>query len=222
MTGCTNGLLVITIGRHIERTCPTIERRSLAAKQFPSGAGEPCDVAGLQPRRGQPNTSRTTPSRSAMPIWPRTYFSRSAAVTDDDDVEGRLPRWGATKIARGLAHWQTCFAGAKSWPTVNAPGGACDQTQPPAPDRGPHPMSDLRKIIIDGREIEVDPAMTLIQACEQTGIEIPRFLLSRAAQASPAIAGCAWSRWWAARPSPRPPARCRCVTCAPAPRGSRR
>ncbi|MGR3803573.1 MAG: NADH-quinone oxidoreductase subunit NuoG [Marinibacterium profundimaris] len=36
-------------------------------------------------------------------------------------------------------------------------------------------MSDLRKIIIDGQEIEVDPAMTLIQACEQAGIEIPRF-----------------------------------------------
>ncbi|MBD3678111.1 MAG: NADH-quinone oxidoreductase subunit G [Rhodobacteraceae bacterium] len=36
-------------------------------------------------------------------------------------------------------------------------------------------MSDLRKIIIDGKEIEVDPAMTLIQACEQAGIEIPRF-----------------------------------------------
>jgi NADH-quinone oxidoreductase subunit G len=36
-------------------------------------------------------------------------------------------------------------------------------------------MSDLRKIIIDGREIEVDPAMTLIQACEVAGIEIPRF-----------------------------------------------
>ncbi|PZX17631.1 NADH-quinone oxidoreductase subunit G [Palleronia aestuarii] len=36
-------------------------------------------------------------------------------------------------------------------------------------------MSDLRNIIIDGREIEVDPAMTLIQACEQAGIEIPRF-----------------------------------------------
>ncbi|SFP70269.1 NADH-quinone oxidoreductase subunit NuoG [Tranquillimonas alkanivorans] len=36
-------------------------------------------------------------------------------------------------------------------------------------------MSDLRKIIIDGREIEVDPAMTLIQACEEAGIEIPRF-----------------------------------------------
>ncbi|MDY6858277.1 MAG: NADH-quinone oxidoreductase subunit NuoG, partial [Pseudomonadota bacterium] len=36
-------------------------------------------------------------------------------------------------------------------------------------------MADLRKIIIDGTEIEVDPAMTLIQACEQAGIEVPRF-----------------------------------------------
>jgi NADH-quinone oxidoreductase subunit G len=36
-------------------------------------------------------------------------------------------------------------------------------------------MAELRKIIIDGREIEVDPAMTLIQACEEAGVEIPRF-----------------------------------------------
>ncbi|QYX55619.1 NADH-quinone oxidoreductase subunit NuoG [Roseovarius sp. SCSIO 43702] len=36
-------------------------------------------------------------------------------------------------------------------------------------------MSDTRKIIIDGNEIEVDGAMTLIQACEEAGIEIPRF-----------------------------------------------
>jgi NADH-quinone oxidoreductase subunit G len=36
-------------------------------------------------------------------------------------------------------------------------------------------MSDLRKIIIDDREVEVPPAMTLIQACEEAGIEIPRF-----------------------------------------------
>ncbi|MEY8838016.1 NADH-quinone oxidoreductase subunit NuoG [Cribrihabitans sp. XS_ASV171] len=36
-------------------------------------------------------------------------------------------------------------------------------------------MSDLRKINIDGHEIEVDGAMTLIQACEEAGIEIPRF-----------------------------------------------
>ncbi|MEL6571471.1 MAG: NADH-quinone oxidoreductase subunit NuoG [Pseudomonadota bacterium] len=36
-------------------------------------------------------------------------------------------------------------------------------------------MSDLKKIVIDGNEIEVDGAMTLIQACEEAGIEIPRF-----------------------------------------------
>ena len=36
-------------------------------------------------------------------------------------------------------------------------------------------MTVLRKIIIDDQEIEVDGAMTLIQACEQVGVEIPRF-----------------------------------------------
>ena len=36
-------------------------------------------------------------------------------------------------------------------------------------------MSDIRKIIIDGKEVETDGAMTLIQACEQAGVEIPRF-----------------------------------------------
>ncbi|MEJ6397940.1 NADH-quinone oxidoreductase subunit NuoG [Yoonia sp. 208BN28-4] len=36
-------------------------------------------------------------------------------------------------------------------------------------------MSDLKKVVIDGNEIEVDGAMTLIQACEVAGIEIPRF-----------------------------------------------
>ena len=36
-------------------------------------------------------------------------------------------------------------------------------------------MTELRTIVIDGQEMEVDPALTLIQACEQAGIEIPRF-----------------------------------------------
>jgi predicted molibdopterin-dependent oxidoreductase YjgC len=36
-------------------------------------------------------------------------------------------------------------------------------------------MSDLRKINIDEQEIEVDPRLTLIQACEQAGVEVPRF-----------------------------------------------
>ena len=36
-------------------------------------------------------------------------------------------------------------------------------------------MSELKKLVIDDVEIEVDPALTIIQACEQAGIEIPRF-----------------------------------------------
>jgi len=36
-------------------------------------------------------------------------------------------------------------------------------------------MSDLRKIIIDEQEVEVEGTMTLIQACEEVGVEIPRF-----------------------------------------------
>ena len=36
-------------------------------------------------------------------------------------------------------------------------------------------MSNLRKVVIDGNEVEVDGAMTLIQACEEAGVEIPRF-----------------------------------------------
>jgi NADH-quinone oxidoreductase subunit G len=36
-------------------------------------------------------------------------------------------------------------------------------------------MTDLRKIIIDDTEIEVDGAMTLIQACEMVQTEVPRF-----------------------------------------------
>ena len=36
-------------------------------------------------------------------------------------------------------------------------------------------MGDLRKVNIDGKEIEVDGAMTILQACEAAGVEVPRF-----------------------------------------------
>ncbi len=36
-------------------------------------------------------------------------------------------------------------------------------------------MTDLRKLVIDDLEIEVPPQMTLLQACEAAGIEVPRF-----------------------------------------------
>jgi NADH-quinone oxidoreductase subunit G len=36
-------------------------------------------------------------------------------------------------------------------------------------------MADLKKLLIDGILVEVDPAMTIIQAAEVAGVEIPRF-----------------------------------------------
>ncbi len=36
-------------------------------------------------------------------------------------------------------------------------------------------MSDLRKIIVDGKEVEVPASYTLLQAAEEAGAEIPRF-----------------------------------------------
>ncbi len=36
-------------------------------------------------------------------------------------------------------------------------------------------MSEPRTLVIDGAEIQADPDLTVIQACEQAGIEIPRF-----------------------------------------------
>jgi NADH-quinone oxidoreductase subunit G len=36
-------------------------------------------------------------------------------------------------------------------------------------------MSNLKKINIDGQEIEVEGAMTILQACEAAGVEVPRF-----------------------------------------------
>lgn len=33
----------------------------------------------------------------------------------------------------------------------------------------------MSKLIIDGKEIKADPSLTLLQACEMAGAEIPRF-----------------------------------------------
>ena len=36
-------------------------------------------------------------------------------------------------------------------------------------------MTDLKSLVVDGQEVQADPELTLIQVCEQEGIEIPRF-----------------------------------------------
>ena len=64
-----------------------------------------------------------------------------------------------------------------------------------------------RKLIVDGKEIEAEETITLLQACEQAGAEIPASAITSVCRWR-AIAACAWSSGWA-RPSRKPPARCR-------------
>ena len=66
----------------------------------------------------------------------------------------------------------------------------------------------MPKVTVDGVEIEVPQGATVLQACELAGKEIPRFCYHERLSASPAIAGCAWSRSRRGRPSRRRAARC--------------
>jgi len=65
-----------------------------------------------------------------------------------------------------------------------------------------------RKLIVDGKEIEADDNITLLQACELAGAEIPALLLSRTAERGrqlPHVPGGMGGR----AQSRKPPAPCR-------------
>ncbi len=73
-----------------------------------------------------------------------------------------------------------------SWPGLSGPSMECGSQQTPSPGS---PAFELghdnlfcvvllmpsRKLNVDGKEIEADDGLTLLQACEQAGAEIPRF-----------------------------------------------
>jgi len=69
-------------------------------------------------------------------------------------------------------------------------------------------MTDERKVIIDEVELEVDGSMTLIQACEEAGIEIPRFAIMNGCQLQ-GIVGCVWLKLWEDLQSQRHLAQCK-------------
>src|SRR6056297_2476925 len=83
--------------------------------------------------------------------------------------------WGATKLPQARRLAGCSGRGRKRVKRVNRRALWKPELAPAGQPEDRQAMSDLRKIVIDGNEIEVDPAMTLIQACEQAGIEIPRF-----------------------------------------------
>ena len=77
-----------------------------------------------------------------------------------------------------------------------------------------------KQLIIDGAAIEVEDGITLIQACEQAGVEIPRFCyherLSIAGNCRMCLVEVQGS------PSPSPPAPWASTTCPPTRTAARR
>src|SRR5213076_585891 len=53
--------------------------------------------------------------------------------------------------------------------------GASISTAPPPGAAPPSEIAPMPKVTIDGQEIEVAPGTTILQACQQAGVEVPHF-----------------------------------------------
>ena len=93
-----SGLLAITIGRHIERTCPTIERRNLAANAFLLGLATHAMSLGYS-RAEVTDYVEDDDEQARYIALARQYFAERG-VMEEDDVEGAC-RVGRDEIAAG-------------------------------------------------------------------------------------------------------------------------
>lgn len=93
-----NGLLMIAIGRHIELTCPTIERRSIAAGAFLLGLANHAMSLGYT-RQEVTEYVEDDAERERMIAIARQYLAQRG-VTSLEDVEGAC-RVGRDEITAG-------------------------------------------------------------------------------------------------------------------------
>lgn len=93
-----NGLLAITIGRHIERTCPAIERRDLAATAFLLGLASHAMSLGFS-RAEVTDYVENDAEQARYIALARQYFAERGVMTEDD-VDGAC-RVGRDEIASG-------------------------------------------------------------------------------------------------------------------------
>jgi len=93
-----NGLLAVTIGRHIERTCPSIDRRNFAANAYLLGLAN--HAMGLGYSRAEVTTYVEDDDEQARYIaLARRYFAERG-VMSDEDVDGAC-RVGRDEISSG-------------------------------------------------------------------------------------------------------------------------
>lgn len=93
-----NGLLVITIGRHIESTCPSIMRRDFAANAFLLGLATHAMSLGFS-RADVTRYVEDQQEQSRYVALARQYFAERGVVADTD-AEGAC-RVGRDEIASG-------------------------------------------------------------------------------------------------------------------------
>ena len=93
-----NGLLVVTIGRHIERTCPSIDRRNLAANAFLLGLAN--HAMGLGYSRAEVTTYVEDDAEQERYITLARQYFAERGVMSDEDTEGAC-RVGRDEIATG-------------------------------------------------------------------------------------------------------------------------
>jgi hypothetical protein len=93
-----NGLLMIAIGRHIELTCPTIERRNIAAGAFLLGLANHAMSLGYSRAEVTEYVEDDTEQARMISIA-RQYFAQRG-VTSLEDVEGAC-RVGRDEITAG-------------------------------------------------------------------------------------------------------------------------
>lgn len=92
------GLLAVTIGRHIERTCPSIDRRSLAANAFLLGLAS--HAMGLGYTRAEVTAYVEDDAEQARYIALASQYFAERGVMSDEDAEGAC-RVGRDEIAAG-------------------------------------------------------------------------------------------------------------------------
>lgn len=93
-----NGLLMITIGRHIELTCPSIERRDVATTAFLLGLASHAMSLGYSRAEITEYVENDAEQERYIELA-RAYFAERG-VTDEEDVEGAC-RVGRDEIATG-------------------------------------------------------------------------------------------------------------------------
>ena len=120
------------------------------------------------------------------------------------------PQEGAAFAAIGR-HLGKCLRAGTKFKPIASRFGRRSPMRCSSASIGAQPNKEARlmpKVTVDGIELEVPQGATVLQACELAGKEIPRFCYHERLSASPAIAGCAWSRSRPGRPSRRRAARC--------------